>query len=182
LEQSSSEWPPIGLREILPSDLERLVSLANDESVSRFLVDTFPYPYTKADAEWWIGSGSKANGAITRVIVSRGEFAGIVGITPQSGWRSHLGEIGYWVGKGYWGKGIATSALRQMTGYGFANLGLKKLIAPILAPNVASMRVAAKCGYGLEGVLKSEVQKTGRFYDIHYFAKTVEPQVSQGQS
>jgi ribosomal-protein-alanine N-acetyltransferase len=100
-----------------------------------------------------------------------GPIAGLVGITPQSGWRNHLGEIGY--GNEYWGNGIATSALAQMTDYGFVSLRLKKLYAPILAPNVASMRVVAKCGYELEGVLKSEVQKTGRFYDVHYFARTV---------
>jgi len=161
------------LRELLPSDLGRLVSLANDENVSRYLVYTFPYPYTPADAEWWIATGSKQNGAITRVILYGGEFAGLVGITPQTGWRDHLAEIGYWLGTKYWGKGIATSALKQMTDYGFASLGLKKLYAPVLAPNVASMRVLAKCGYELEGVLKSEVHKAGRIYDIHQFAKIV---------
>jgi RimJ/RimL family protein N-acetyltransferase len=162
----------ITLRELLPSDLEKLVGLADNENVSRYLVYTFPHPYTRADAEWWIGTGSKENGAATRVIAYRGEFVGLVGITPQSGWRKHLGEIGYWVGAEYWGQGIATAALKQMTDYGFVSLGLKKLYAPVLAPNLASMRVAGKCGYELEGILKSEVQKAGRFFDIHHFAKT----------
>jgi ribosomal-protein-alanine N-acetyltransferase len=173
MQQPSGKDSTISLRELLPSDLERLVILANNEELSRYLLYTFPHPYTRADAEWWISSGSKENGAATRVIVYRGELAGLVGITPQRGWRNHLGEIGYWVGNEYWGKGIATSALKQMTDYGFVNLRLKKLYAPILAPNVASMRVAAKCGYQLEGILKAEVVKTGQFYDIHHFAKAV---------
>jgi RimJ/RimL family protein N-acetyltransferase len=165
-------WDPmINLRELLPSDLDRLVRLANDENVSRYLIYTFPHPYTPADAEWWIGTGSKQNGAITRVIEYRGEFAGLVGITPQAGWRNHLAEIGYWLGKEYWGRGIATSALKQMTDYGFGSLQLQKLYAPVLAPNVASMRVVTKCGYELEGILKSEVRKAGRLYDLHHFAK-----------
>ena len=67
------------------------------------------------DRDWWIGEGSKDNEATTRVIVFHGEFVGLVGITPQTGWRDHLGEIGYWLGTQYWGKGIATSALKQMT-------------------------------------------------------------------
>jgi [ribosomal protein S5]-alanine N-acetyltransferase len=161
----------ITLRELIPSDLDRLVSLANNENVSRYLLYTFPCPYTKADGEWWINTGSTQHGATTRVIEYRGEFSGLVGITPQSGWREHLGEIGYWVGAAYWGKGIATSALQQMTDYGFAGLQLRKLYAPVLAPNVASMRVLAKCGYALEGVLKSEVKKNGRYFDIHRFAR-----------
>jgi [ribosomal protein S5]-alanine N-acetyltransferase len=161
----------ITLRELIPSDLDRLVSLANNENVSRYLLYTFPYPYTKADGEWWINTGSKQPGAIARMIEYRSEFCGLVGITSQSGWRDHLGEIGYWVGSEYWGKGIATSALQQMTDYGFAGLQLRKLYAPVLAPNVASMRVLAKCGYELEGVLKSEVKKNGRYFDIHRFAR-----------
>jgi [ribosomal protein S5]-alanine N-acetyltransferase len=58
-----------------------------------------------------------------------------------------------------------------MTDYGFAALQLRKLYAPVLAPNVASMRVLAKCGYALGGVLKSGVKKNGRYFDIHRFAR-----------
>jgi ribosomal-protein-alanine N-acetyltransferase len=161
----------ITLRELRSSDLDRLVRLANNENVSRYLMDTFPYPYTRSDGEWWIGIGSKQDGGIVRAIEFGGEFAGSIGITPQSGWRDHVGEIGYWVGEEFWGKGIATWALGQMTDFGFASRQLQKLCAPVLAPNAASMRVLAKCGYALEGVLKSEVRKHGRYFDIHRFAR-----------
>jgi len=145
--------------------------LANNENVSRYLIYTFPHPYTRADAEWWISAGSKKNGAVTRVIEYQGLFVGSVGITPQGGWRKHLGEIGYWVAEEYWGKGIATEALRQMTEYGFAALDLRKLYAAVLAPNVVSMRVLEKCGYRREGVLKAEVQKRGEYFDTHQYAR-----------
>jgi ribosomal-protein-alanine N-acetyltransferase len=161
----------IFLREYLDSDLGRLVTLANNQNVSRYMVYTFPYPYTKADAEWWIGIGSRHNGATTRVIEYQGIFVGGVGITPQSGWREHLGEIGYWVGEDYWGKGIATAALRQMTDYGFINRNFRKLFASVLAPNIGSMRVLEKCGYQREGILKGEVQKGGTYFDVHHFAR-----------
>jgi [ribosomal protein S5]-alanine N-acetyltransferase len=161
----------ITLRELRSSDLDRLVRLANNKNVSRYLMDTFPYPYTRSDGEWWIGTGSKQGGGIVRAIEFGGEFAGSIGITPQSGWRDHVGEIGYWVGEEFWGNGIATCALRQMTDFGFASRPLQKLCAPVLAPNAASMRVLAKCGYELEGVLKSEVRKHGRHCDIHRFAR-----------
>jgi [ribosomal protein S5]-alanine N-acetyltransferase len=161
----------ITLREYADSDLESLVRLANNENVSRYLVYTFPFPYTTADAEWWIRVGSHQNGAITRVIEYQGLFVGSVAITPQSGWREHLGEIGYWVAEEYWGKGIATVALRQMTEYGFNSRNFRKLFAPVLAPNIASMRVLEKCGYQLEGILKGEVQKGGIYFDTHRFAR-----------
>jgi [ribosomal protein S5]-alanine N-acetyltransferase len=168
---SGSRSNMISLREYSQTDLERLVTLANNQSVSRYLVSTFPYPYTRADAEWWIASGSKQNGAITRVIENDGLFVGSVGITPQSGWRDHVAEIGYWVAEEHWGKGIATMALRQMTDYGFSQRNLRKLSAPVLAPNVASMKVLEKCGYQREGILKNEVQKGGTYFDTHHFAR-----------
>jgi [ribosomal protein S5]-alanine N-acetyltransferase len=160
----------ISLREYAYSDVDRLLELANNENVSRYLVDTFPFPYTRQDAEWWIGTGSKHNGAITRVIEYQGLFVGSTGITPQNGWREHIGEIGYWVGEEYSGKGIATAALSQMTDYGLCQRNFCKLFAGVLAPNVASMRVLERCGYQREGILKGEVQKKGTFYDVHHFA------------
>jgi ribosomal-protein-alanine N-acetyltransferase len=165
----------IALREYAISDVQRLVSLANNEKVSRYLVYTFPYPYTREDAEWWIATGSKRNGAITRVIEYQGLFVGSVGITPQSGWRDHLAEIGYWLGEEYWGKGIATAALRQMTEFGFSSRNFRKLCAPVLAANIASMRVLEKCGYQREAILKNEVQKAGTYFDIHHFAQHRNP-------
>ena len=161
----------ITLREYADSDLERLVRFANNENVSRYLVYTFPYPYSTADAKWWISTGSKQNGAITRVIDEQGLLVGSVAITPQSGWREHLGEIGYWVAEDYWGQGIATAALRQMSEYGFSNRSFRKLIAPVLAPNIGSMKVLEKCGYQREGILRDEVQKRGTYFDIHRFAR-----------
>jgi [ribosomal protein S5]-alanine N-acetyltransferase len=161
----------IGLREYTESDLDRLVALANSQNVSRYLVYTFPYPYTLKDAEWWIGTGSKQNGAIVRVIEYQGVFVGNIGITRQTGWRDHLGEIGCWLAEDYWGKGIATAALRQMTDYGFSHRDFRKLYATALAPNIASMRVLEKCGYQREAILKDEVQKSGTYFDIHHFAR-----------
>jgi len=161
----------IVLREYTDADRERLVSLANNQNVSRYLMYTFPYPYTLKDAEWWIGTGSKQNGIIARVVEYQGLFVGGVGIKQQSGWRDHLGEIGYWVAENYWGKGIATAAARQMTDYGFTTRNFRKLYAPVLAPNIASMRVLEKCGYQREAILKVEAQKNGTYFDIHHFAR-----------
>ncbi len=75
----------ITLREYLEADIEQLVRLANNKNISRYLIDTFPYPYTKQDAQWFLETGSLANGSVAKVIEYEGEFVGIVGITPQTG-------------------------------------------------------------------------------------------------
>lgn len=161
----------IKLREYKKSDTDRLVQLANNENVSRYLVDSFPYPYTRKDAEWWIDIGCKKNGAITRVIVYQEEFVGGIGIQPKIGWKSHLAEIGYWLGEEYWGRGIGTEALGIMTHLALSAGKYKKLFAPVLGPNRASMEVLEKNGYILEGILKQEVFKGGQYYDICHYAK-----------
>lgn len=147
------------------------MALANNERVSRYLVDTFPYPYTRRDADWWIGIGSRQDGAVTKAIEWRGELVGSVGITPGTGWKQHLAEIGYWVGEDYWGHGIATAALGEMTTLAFEQLGFRKLFAPVLAPNTASMRVLEKNGYRLEGVHRQEVEKHGEYFDTYHYAR-----------
>lgn len=75
------------------------------------------------------------------------------------------------MGADYWGKGIATAALSQMTDYGFRQRHFRKLYAGVLAPNIASMKVLEKCGYQREAVLKDEVEKGGTYFDIHQFAR-----------
>lgn len=161
----------IALRKYSKKDADRLVDLANHKSVSQYLTDTFPYPYTQEDAEWWISTGSMNDGAITRVIEYEGVMVGSIGLTPQIGWRNHVVEIGYWIGEAYWGNGIASNALQEMTDTAFSELGYQKIIAPVLAPNKASMRVLEKQDYELEGVLKNDVHKEGKYFDIHHFAR-----------
>jgi [ribosomal protein S5]-alanine N-acetyltransferase len=160
----------ITLRDYIRADINRLVELANNKNVSRYLVDTFPFPYTKPDAEYWIETGCSENGNIVKVIEYQGEFVGSVGIKPQTGWKSHVAEIGYWVAESYWGKGIASSALGMMTEIALEKLQNRKLFAPVFAPNIASMRVLEKCGYGLEGILRQDVFKDGQYFDIHHYA------------
>jgi ribosomal-protein-alanine N-acetyltransferase len=161
----------VKLRDYQESDAKHLVMLANNENVSRYLIYTFPYPYTQKDADWWISTGAKENGAINKVIEYHGEFAGGIGIMPQTGWRSHVAEIGYWLGEPYWGQGIATEALRQMTNHAFEELKFKKLFGPVLEPNHASMRVLEKNDYQLEGVLKQEVVKHDQYFDLFHYAR-----------
>ena len=161
----------IRLRDYERTDVDRLVCLANNKNVSRYLVDTFPYPYTRKDAEWWTETGCHASGAVTKVIEYKQEFVGSIGITPQSGWKKHMAEIGYWIAEDYWGKGIAPVALAAMTEIAFGTFKYKKLFAPVLAPNNASMRVLEKCGYSVEGLLKHEVFKDGRYFDVYHYAK-----------
>lgn len=160
----------ISLRDFSPSDTDRLVELANNKNVARYLIYTFPNPYTREAAQWWINTGCKEGGKIAKVVEYGGEFVGAVGITPQPGWKDHTAELGYWLGESYWGKGIATAAAEQMINIAFTETSYKKLFATVLGPNAVSMRILEKLGFQREGLLKAEVHKDGHYYDIHHYA------------
>ncbi|NJD05409.1 MAG: GNAT family N-acetyltransferase [Methylococcaceae bacterium] len=160
----------VTLRDYELSDVDRLVCLAGNENVSKFLTESFPCPYTRTDAERWINKGSKQGHLVAKVIEFKGEFVGGIGLQPQGGWKQHMAEVGYWLGEQYWGRGIAPEALAALTETAFSSLGYKKVFAQVLGPNETSMRVLEKCGYRLEGVLEYEVFKSGQFYDVYQYA------------
>ncbi|MGR9053702.1 MAG: GNAT family N-acetyltransferase [Gammaproteobacteria bacterium] len=161
----------IRLRDYEEHDCGRLVYLADNKNVSRYLIDTFPYPYTWEYAIWWVRVGCKSGGSLNQVIEYRGEFAGGIGLTPQHGWKRHTAEIGYWLGEPYWGKGIASEALNLFCGFVFSEMQFRKLFAQVMASNASSIRVLEKCGFEQEGILKSEVIKDGQYFDMHHFGK-----------
>jgi RimJ/RimL family protein N-acetyltransferase len=76
---------------------------------------------------------------INRAIVVEGDVAGTIGSWGAAGER----EITYWIGRGYWGKGIATCALDAFLSVDPS----RPLHARVAYDNVASQRVLEKCGF-----------------------------------
>jgi RimJ/RimL family protein N-acetyltransferase len=76
---------------------------------------------------------------VTRTIVADGQVAGNIASWEESGKR----KIGYWVGRQYWGHGIATRALALF----LAEINQRPLYAHVVTHNIASMRVLEKCGF-----------------------------------
>ena len=66
-------------------------------------------------------------------------------------WDARQGEIGYWIGVPYWGRGYATEAVRLVSAFGRDDLGLRRIVAEVLEGNDASARVLEKAGYRRDG-------------------------------
>ena len=79
-----------------------------------------------------------------QAILVDGELAGHVGSWDQDGLRL----VGYWIGKAFWGRGVATAALREFIG---TREPTRPLHAWVAVGNVASRRVLEKCGFALVG-------------------------------
>ncbi len=81
------------------------------------------------------------NSVLIKTILYRGSVAGNIVCFEQLGER----EVGYWLGKEYWGKGIASAALKQF----LEVIETRPLYAHVAKHNIASKRVLEKCGFNV---------------------------------
>lgn len=156
------------LRPWADGDVEALVRHANDRDVSRNLRDRFPFPYTEADARGWIAIAAEPDPLTNVAIEVDGEAVGGVGLDPRDpeDVERHTAEIGYWLGRAVWGRGLATQAVIAWTAYAFRTFpALQRLEAGVYGWNPASMRVLEKAGYTREGTARRAVVKDGAFTD-----------------
>lgn len=160
------------LRGLTMDDAQDIARHANDKEVWRNLFEGFPHPYTLAHAERWCGGvwTSPAFGYVWAVDVG-GEAIGCISVVPQQGWMRCNAEVGYWIGRAHWGRGIGTEALELVTAWAWRSQPeITRLIVPIFAWNKASERVAQKCGYAKEADMPRSAIKAGRVIDRVQYA------------
>ena len=160
------------LRPWAAGDEPSLVRQANNHKIWRNLRDSFPHPYTLADAEQWISFARQNSPQTLFAVEVDGEAVGSVGLFPKSDLERLSAEMGYWIGEACWGKGVATAAVRALSAYGLKELGLTRIFAVPLVSNPASLRVLEKAGYVREGVLRRSAIKEGVVVDQVLYAIT----------
>jgi len=158
------------LRPWRSGDEPSLARYADNRNVSRNLKDRFPYPYTTADAADWIARASAQAPPTSFAIVVDGSAVGGIGIELGTDVFRRSATIGYWLGEPFWGRGIATEALRAVTDYAFERFDICRLQAGVFDWNPASARVLEKAGYILEGRARLGVFKDGRLGDRLLYA------------
>ena len=135
--------PPITLRPVQPEDLE--VFYLNNKNPEAVWMAAFtakdPADREAFDAHWARIMTSET--VIIRTIESGGEVAGSVLKYEMEG----EAELSYWIGRVFWGKGIATAALKLF----IEELEIRPLHARAAADNLASIRVLEKCGFTRTG-------------------------------
>ena len=90
-----------------------------------------------------------------RTILIEGQVAGSVASYEETAGRH---EVTYWLGKPYWGKGIATAALRAL----LAQVTTRPIYARVAKDNRASLRVLEKCGFTIIGEDKGFANARGQ--------------------
>lgn len=160
------------LRPWRDGDIFSLAHHADDEAVSRCLRDGFPFPYTLDDARRWIRVGCRAIPGMALAVEADGEAVGGMHLRVAGGdWR-RVGELAYWLGRAYWGRGIMTEAVGALCRHAFGVLQLPRVTAEVFVGNLASMRVLEKNRFVREGVLLRSAVKAGRLIDQALYART----------
>ena len=163
------------LREWKKSDAAALAKIANNKKIWDNVRDRLPYPYTKKDAKEWLALVKKQKEpATTFCVEADGELAGSIGFTLKEDVYRKNAEIGYFVGEEYWGKGIATEAIRQMVDYIQRNFDVIRIYAEVFEYNRASMRVLEKNGFYLECIRKKAAIKNDVIVDDYVWVKLSE--------
>ncbi len=80
-------------------------------------------------------------------------------------------EIGYFIGEPYWGKGIATEAVRQLVEYIRGRFPVHRLFAGVFGHNTASMKVLQKNGFYLESIHRKALFKNNALLDEYVWVR-----------
>jgi [ribosomal protein S5]-alanine N-acetyltransferase len=152
------------------SDLEPLVTHANNRSIWLNLRDRFPHPYMARDGRAFLKHMREQQPETAFAIAVNGEAAGSIAFQLGGDVERVSAEIGYWLGQPFWGRGIATEALVAITEYAVATHGLTRVFAVPFASNSRSCRVLEKAGYVLEGRLRRSAVKDGVITDQLQYA------------
>lgn len=144
---------------------------AGDYEVARTTLN-IPHPYPDGGAETWIRSHGTQYAENRNVVFAvRLHDGNLLGAINLGLFLHHCrGEIGYWIGRPFWGNGYCTEATLGVIHYGFTTFGLNKICSTHMSENPASGRVMQKAGMTREGYLKQHCLKDGKFVDIVEYA------------
>jgi RimJ/RimL family protein N-acetyltransferase len=159
------------LRAWREADAADLQAQANNARTLQFMSDGFSYPYALPTAQHWVTRGHIDFGGDNWAIAFNDRVAGGCGVHWGEGPLRCNAEIGYWLGQGYWGQGVATAVVRELCARAFANPAITRVFAPIHDGNAGSMRVVEKNGFVREGVQRRGAIKDGQVIDRVFWAK-----------
>ncbi|CAH0049744.1 unnamed protein product [Clonostachys solani] len=176
------------IRRYMLSDAPALAEIANDPQVAAVMSDRFPSPYTVEDAETFIKDLNPqhdpssppeyptTSGVFLKVAPAEGHhhtpagdglvLIGSLGVRPRADVFYRSWEIGYFLGRLFWGKGYGTEAVSAWARWMLETWPeLLRIEAGRYSTNLRSGRVLEKSGFVFEGIKRSAVVKDGVVLD-----------------
>ena len=153
-------------------DADDLSLALNNKKILDNLRDGIPFPYTPEDAKEYITTMLTTDEEMVYAfaITIEDRAVGSIGIFRQTNIHSKTAELGYYIAEPYWGKGIGTSAVKQICDYIFQNTDIIRIFAEPFAHNTGSCRILEKCGFKCEGTLRKNAVKNGAVIDMKMYS------------
>ncbi|MCB9453867.1 MAG: GNAT family N-acetyltransferase [Anaerolineaceae bacterium] len=158
------------LRPFTLEDAPAVQAILNDREITDYML-TIPYPCTLEWVEAWIQqvSGDAPTGRYTFGVIRRDDETIIGRINIRVNADHQRGEIGYWLGRAFWGQGYATEMARRVIQFGFDDLGLNRVVGQCFAQNERSARVLEKAGMRYEATFRDDYLKNGVYETTHFY-------------
>ena len=137
----------LSLRPLEPADAASIRALAGDFDVAR-MTGMIPHPYSERDALAWIDRAGQGDEGVVFAVARDGALIGCSGYMPMD---AEHAEVGYWIGKPFWGEGFATEAVRAVVAHAFDAHGFAYVKAGHFVDNARSQRVLGKLGFSPDG-------------------------------
>lgn len=157
-------------RKLKKSDAESIYQHVKDKEICRY-TKNIPSPYHKKDAISYIKKsvqGWKKGVGYAFGIVIDEKVVGVCGLAKVDK-KNRSAELGYWLGKKYWGQGITTAASRKVLEFGFKQLKLHRVSIMHLEENIASRKVIEKLGFHPEGLERDRTFRFGRWHNLCWY-------------
>lgn len=159
------------MRPLRASDAQVISENANDPEIAKYTL--LPFPYQLKDAMRFIRRSRRLLrrcGSYDLGIVPKGgrHPVGVIGL-DEIDHNNMNAELGYWLGKKYWRQGFTSEAVGLMLNLGFDGLGLVRIRAHVMQPNVGSSKLLENAGFRLEGIARRARFRNGEWYDVHLY-------------
>ncbi|XP_074338691.1 uncharacterized protein LOC141676869 [Apium graveolens] len=168
LKPEEDDYSDISLRPMDVDDIDDFMVWATDDKVSQYCSWS---TYTSKEQAMNYMTNIVAPHPWLRAICLKNRVIGSISVTPFQGNDACRGELGYVLASKYWGKGIATRAVKMVASVIFVEWPhLERLEALVDVANVGSQRVLMKAGFEREGVLRKYRILKGRTRDMVIFS------------
>lgn len=142
------------LRGPVAADVAPIAELANDLGVAG-MTTNLPYPYSQADAEAFVGGVARMNPETDAVFAVEHRDFGLIGMLGFHEKEPRRPELGYWLGRPFWGRGYATEAATAALRWARGEWRRNVVWAGHFAENGASGQVLCKAGFLYTGDVES---------------------------
>jgi len=163
--------PRLVLRWISEDDIDSLYAIFSDPQVMRYW-STVPLPNREAAAELQreIAEGNESEKMFKWGVALR-DSGSVIGTATLFNLNLDNGraELGYAMGRAYWGKGYMNEALEALVSHAFEVMGLRRLEADVDPRNAASIRTLERLGFQREGFLRERWHVNGEIQDALFY-------------